>query len=186
MLRDLSVILVVDVESTGRSPSGDSAPATGDQEIIEIGIASVDTGSLRIHQLDDLLVKPSLPRNAALAQISSSIPEQAAGGGLPFNEACRVIKRRYLAPDCTWASWTNCARAQFERQCKIQAVPYPFGHVHIDVSNLFALAHNLPEQLDIIPALEYAKLPIEGATNRAHHTARNVARLLISILERCR
>jgi len=77
-------------------------------------------------------------------------------------------------------------RAQFERQCKIQAVPYPFGHVHIDVSNLFALAHNLPEQLDIIPALEYAKLPIEGATNRAHHTARNVARLLISILERCR
>ena len=186
MLCDLSFILVVDVVSTGRAVSGDAVPPASEQgDIMEIGIASVDTGSLRIHQLDDLLVNPALARNAAIVDVPPDAPEPA-GGSLAFSEVCRIIKRRYLAPNCTWASWTNLARVALERQCKAQTIPYPFGPTHIDVGNLFALAHHLPQHVDVAEALERAKLPPEGSHQRAHHHARNVARLLISILQRCR
>jgi inhibitor of KinA sporulation pathway (predicted exonuclease) len=185
MLRDLSVILVVDVQSTSRAASDDGG-ASDPGEITEIGIASVDTGALRILQLDDLMVTPSQARHAVTAHAGAKIPEPAGASAVPFAEACRIMKRRYLAPDVAWASWTDLTRQRIERQCRSQAIPCPFSGTHITVSNLFALAHNLAQELGVPAAMEQAKLPLEAASPRAHHAARNVARLLISLLQRCR
>ena len=178
MLSDLSVILVVDIQSAGKA-----APDPG--EIIEIGIASVDTGALRIHQLDNLFVKPSQPRNGIRDEVTAP-PEPTAVSAVPYNEACRIIKRRYLAPEVTWASWTSCVRTRFERQCRAHAIPFPFNASHITVSNLFALAHQLPREVEIAEAMDLARLSAEGPATGSHHAARNVARLLISVLQTCR
>jgi inhibitor of KinA sporulation pathway (predicted exonuclease) len=186
MARDLSVILVVDVESTCWSAEGggaaDEAPPGQQSEIIEIGVAVVDTGSLRIQQCDDLLVKPAHSEVSAFCTQLTTLTPAQVNGGVPFVEACRVLKKRYAAQECSWASWGDYDRSQFERQCRVQTVAYPFGKTHLNVKNLFSLVHALPEELGMAEALAHAGLTLEGTHHRAHHDAKNIARLLIGLL----
>jgi inhibitor of KinA sporulation pathway (predicted exonuclease) len=185
MARDLSVILVVDVECTCWAPPGD--PPEGERsEIIEIGVAVVDTGSLRLQQCDDLLVKPTNSRVSAFCTELTTLRQEQVDAGMGFADACRVLKKRYAAQECTWASWGDFDRSQFERQCRLQAVPYPFGKSHVNAKNLYALAHALPAELGMAEALEREGLELEGTHHRAHHDAKNIARLLIALLKKYR
>lgn len=185
MARDLSVILVVDVESTCWAPPG-TPPAGELNEIIEIGVAVVDVGGLRIHQYDDLLVKPVRSQVSAFCTELTTLTQAQVAGGIAFAEACRILKKRYAAQECTWASWGDYDCSLFERQCKVQAVAYPFGKSHLNVKNLYSLVHNLPQELGMAQALAHAGLKLEGTHHRAHHDAKNVARLLIGLLQKYR
>jgi inhibitor of KinA sporulation pathway (predicted exonuclease) len=183
MARDLSMILVVDVEATcwlGDPPEGQQS------EIIEIGIAALDAGSLRIQQCDDILVKPTKSEVSAYCSELTTLTAEQVARGVTFAEACRVLKKRYQAQECTWASWGDFDRNQFERQCRLQSVAYPFGKTHLNVKNLFALAHGLPGEVGMEEAMEKMELILEGTHHRAHHDAKNIARLLIGLLQKFR
>lgn len=185
MARDLSVILVVDVESTCWAPPGTPPPGET-SEIIEIGVAAVDVGSLRIQQCDDLLVKPAASQVSDYCTELTTLTAEQVNGGISFAEACRILKKRYAAPECTWASWGDYDRSQFERQCRGQTVAYPFGKSHLNVKNLYALAHGLTGELGMAEALEREEMKLEGTHHRAHHDAKNIARLLIGLLGKFR
>jgi inhibitor of KinA sporulation pathway (predicted exonuclease) len=185
MARDLSMVLVVDVESTCWGPPGDP-PAGQQSEIIEIGVAAVDVGSLRIQQCDDVLVKPTHSTVSDFCTQKTTLTAAQVEKGVTFAEACRVLKKRYQAQECTWASWGDYDRSQFERQCRLHGVGYPFGKTHVNVKNLYALAHGLPAEVGMDEALAHAGLGLEGTHHRAHWDAKNIARLMIGLLQKLR
>jgi inhibitor of KinA sporulation pathway (predicted exonuclease) len=183
MARDLSSILVIDIESTCWEAD---PPAGQTTEIIEIGLVLLDTQSLTPIATDDLLVKPTQSQVSDFCTNLTTLTADQVNAGISFAEACKILKKKYLAQDRTWASWGDYDRAQFERQCKAQNVGYPFGRSHMSVKNLYALAHGLPHELGMAEALEHARLPLEGTHHRGHDDAKNIAKLLATLLGKFR
>ena len=179
MAKRLDSIIVVDVESTcweGNSPVGEES------EIIEIGYALLDTGSLEQTDNGSFLVCPTRSKvSLYCTELTTLIPE-AVEDGITFEEACRLLKTRFDSRSRTWASYGDYDRRQFERQCVSFGVAYPFGPTHLNVKNMFALVHCLPHEVGMDEALRILGLHLEGTHHRGIDDAKNVARILAALL----
>src|SRR5262249_36597324 len=108
--------------------------------------------------------------------------EQVAAG-IPFAEACRVLRQDYDSRERTWASYGDYDRRQFERQCTAWGVPNPFGQTHLNVKNLFALRHPLHHEVGTDAGLARLEIPLEGTHHRGGDDAWNIAAILARLLE---
>jgi inhibitor of KinA sporulation pathway (predicted exonuclease) len=102
--------------------------------------------------------------------------------GVPFREACALLQKQYGAKTRTWASYGDYDRRQFERQCQAENVPYPFGPTHLNVKNLFALAHRMSHEVGMDEALALLHRPLEGVHHRGGDDAWNIAAILGAVL----
>jgi inhibitor of KinA sporulation pathway (predicted exonuclease) len=180
MARKLDQILVVDIESTcweGAPPKGQEA------EIIEIGICTVDVQLLERLEKRSILVKPERSRVSPFCtELTTLTQKQLDKGGIPFAEACQILRKEYDSRDRAWASFGDYDRRQFERQCQSWDVTYPFGPGHINVKTLFALTHRLKREAGMAKALRLMSLPLEGTHHRAVDDAWNIAAILIDFM----
>jgi inhibitor of KinA sporulation pathway (predicted exonuclease) len=183
MARDLSRIVVVDVEAT----CWDGPPPKGQQnEIIEIGVCLLDVATLERTEKASLLVKPSRSEISPFCTELTTLTAADVGCGRTFAEACGELRDRYVAKERPWASFGDYDRRQFERQCAAFEVPYPFGPTHLNVKNLHALAAGLRHEVGLPDALAHWRLPLEGTHHRGHDDAWNVAAVLAQLLTRFR
>jgi inhibitor of KinA sporulation pathway (predicted exonuclease) len=81
-----------------------------------------------------------------------------------------------------WASYGDFDRRQFERECRLKQVPYPFGSRHLNVKTLFAIKHRLNEEIDMDKALALLGLKLIGTHHRGVDDAYNVARILYALI----
>lgn len=180
MARKLDQILVVDIEATcweGAPPKGQEA------EIIEIGICPVDVQSLERLEKRSILVRPERSRVSPFcAELTTLTQKQLDKEGIPFAEACRILRKDYDSRDRAWASFGDYDRRQFERQCQSGDVTYPFGPGHINVKTLFALTHRLKREAGMAKALRLMNLSLEGTHHRAVDDAWNIAAILIDFM----
>ncbi len=179
MAKKLDQILVIDVECTcweGDPPAGEF------REIIEVGVCSLDLDSLERVNKDSILVKPQNSRISQFCTKLTTLTEEQVDGGLTFQQACARLVKRYHSNERLWASYGDFDRRQFERQCRFQKVPYPFGPSHLNVKNLFALINGLPRELDMAENLELLGYPLEGTYHRGADDAWNIAAILASVL----
>lgn len=186
MARKLDKLLVVDIESTcwqGNPPPGQN------NEIIEIGITVVFMGDLSIEKSAHMMVQP---RNSKVSEFCTSLTtltQEMVDEGIPFEDACKRLRREYKSQERTWASWGDYDRRQFERQCgrkEFSAAKYPFGVTHLNLKNLFAVALGLDREVGMEKALEMLNLDLEGTHHRAVDDALNIARIACEILEKNR
>ena len=130
MARSLDVILVVDVESTcweGPPPPGQAS------EIIEIGLCTVDVGTLTRSEKRSIFVKPVQSEISEFCtSLTTLTPDMLAEAG-SLADAVKTLKKEFGSKDRLWASWGDYDRRQYERVCKAQNVGYPFGPSHLNV-----------------------------------------------------
>lgn len=179
MARLLDQVLVIDIEATcwdGPAPEGE------ENEIIEVGVATLDLASLERGEKESLIVRPERSRVSRFCTELTTLTQEQVDEGMPFADACDALKTRFRSRQRTWASFGDYDRRQFERQCASTGVAYPFGATHLNVKNLLALARGLGYEVGLARALKLLGLPLEGTHHRGHDDAWNVAAVLAGLL----
>ncbi len=175
----LDHLLVIDVESTcweGDAPEGQV------HEIIEIGVCVLDINSGERLTQQSILVKPERSLVSAFCTDLTTLTQSQVDQGISFERACRVLRRKYSAPNRVWASYGDYDRRQFEIQCAMSGIEYPFGPSHINIKNLFAIVYGLRREVGLVQALKTLDLPLEGTHHRGVDDAWNTAAILSRLL----
>lgn len=183
MAKKLDYLIVVDIESTCWEKI---IPTQEESEIIEIGICAVDIASGERLEKASLLVKPEKSKVSDFCTRLTTLTQAQVEQGITFQEACLILKQKYLAKERIWASYGNYDRRQFERQCQSRNISYPFGSRHINVKTLLAIIYALPDEIGMAQALDLLKLPLEGTHHRGGDDAWNIARILSELLLKTR
>ena len=180
MAKKLDKIIVVDVEATcwsGNPPDGMAS------DIIEIGICLLDVHTGEITDNRGIMVKPSRSTVSDFCTgLTTITPEMVETEGIAFKDALKILKSEYDSQSRIWASYGAYDLKQFQRQCSDLGVGYPFGPSHINVKSLFAVKHRLAHETGMAGALDILNLPLEGTHHRGVDDARNIAKILYSIL----
>jgi len=179
MAKQLDRIIVIDVESTCWEGT---APAEQVSEIIEIGVAPLDIFSGRQLEKESILVRPEHSTVSKFCTRLTTLTREVVESGISFQDACILLREKYLTRKRTWASYGDYDRRQFKRQCRLYEIAFPFGPSHINVKNLFAIVNGLPREVGMAEALRYLNLPLEGTHHRAEDDSWNIARLLSQLI----
>ncbi len=179
MAKKLDQIIVVDIESTCWEAA---IPAGQESEIIEIGVCTVDIASGRRLEKESILVKPERSKVSQFCTQLTTLTQAQVDQGIPFPEACSILKNKYLSQQRVWASYGDYDRRQFERQCQSRYVSYPFGSRHINVKSLLAIIHALAQEVGMAKVLKLLNLPLEGTHHRGGDDAWNIAGILSELL----
>lgn len=161
-------------------------PPGQESEIIEIGVCMLDVQSGKRLSRNAVLVKPERSMVSAFCTQLTTLTQEQVEEGLSFQEACSTLQREYTSKEHTWASWGDYDRRQFQRQCEMSRVAYPFGATHINVKNLFALIYGLPHEVGVQTAFEILGLQPEGIHHRGVDDAWNIALILSTLIMRGR
>lgn len=177
--KDLSKVLIVDVEATcweGQPPGGQV------NEIIEIGCALFDLNEGKTKS-KGILVKPAFSQVSEFCTHLTTITQALLDDqGIPFPDAVAQLRNDFGAFEVTWGSWGDYDRKQFDKNCALYNVRYPFGPTHLNVKNLFALKHRLPKELGMEQALNFSRLPLIGTHHRGVDDAVNIASLFKTLV----
>ncbi len=183
MAKKLDQIIVVDIESTCWK---DAPPAGEESEIIEIGICPIDISSGQRLEKESILVKPEHSKVSEFCTKLTTLTQAQVNQGITFQQACSILKKKYLSKERVWASYGDYDRRQFERQCQSFKISYPFGTRNLNVKSLFAIIHALPQEVGMEQALELLNLPLEGTHHRGGDDAWNIAAILSELLLQAR
>jgi inhibitor of KinA sporulation pathway (predicted exonuclease) len=180
LTRRYDQIIVIDIECT----CWEKSPPQGEEsEIIEIGLCRLRLPGGERFGKRSLLVKPERSSVSPFCtQLTSLTPEQI-DQGMSFREACAYIQKEYKTRQRVWASYGDYDRQQFERQCALSNVPYPFSPTHLNIKTLFTLLRGMRHDMGMADALTLAGLPLEGRHHRGDDDAWNTAALLGLLLD---
>ena len=179
MAKKLDQLIVIDVESScweGSTPKGQIS------DIIDIGICIIDIDSGQRLEKVSILVKPEHSSLSEFCSKFTHLTQEQVNKGISFKEACSLLKIKYLTKKRTWASYGDYDRLQFDKQCKLYNVEYPFSSTHINIKNLFAIKKKLHQEVGMLKALEILNLPHEGLHHKAIDDAWNIGNILLEIL----
>lgn len=183
MARKLDQILVIDIEATcweGELPNGQ------ENEIIEVGICTLDLATLERRERASYLVRPERSKVSEFCTRLTTLTQEQVDGGISFREVCSILKKQYHSKERAWASYGDYDRSQFDRQCRASGIGYPFGPSHLNIKNLYALMNGLPNEIGMVDALKALSLPLEGTHHRGVDDAWNTAPILAHLLGRQR
>jgi inhibitor of KinA sporulation pathway (predicted exonuclease) len=171
-------LLIVDLEATcwERNP-----PAP--HEIIEIGAVAYEMGRGPLAEFQTF-VRPRLkPILSPFCTRLTSIRQKDVEGAPPFPEALEALScwAEAYAP-YTLAAWGNYDRGQFQDDCRLHRVVYPFG-AYLNIKTAFARLVNC-RPCGMARALHLAGLTLEGTHHRGIDDVRNIARLVDYLVAR--
>jgi inhibitor of KinA sporulation pathway (predicted exonuclease) len=179
MAKRLDQILVVDVEATcweGSPPPGQT------NEIIEIGLVTLDVATAQRLTKRSILVRPHGSKVSEFCTKLTTITPEMVESGITLKEACRIIRDEYDGANRLFASWGDYDRRQFERQCKDAGISYPFGPTHLNVKNLCAILLGCSHEFGVPEGCAKLGLPFEGTHHRGDDDAWNIAGVLGKLL----
>ena len=179
-LKSLDKVLVIDVEACcwkGNPPTGMY------NEIIEIGICTLDCKTKEIEDKTSIIIKPTFSEISYFCtELTTLTPEYIEEKGIVFFDACKFIKEKFKSNTRAWFSWGDYDRTAFEKNCKLLNVQYPFRNTHFNLKTLFAIKYGLKEELGVQGALEKIGMEFEGQQHRGDSDAYNISRILTKIL----
>jgi inhibitor of KinA sporulation pathway (predicted exonuclease) len=174
--------LVIDLEAT----CCDANEFARDQmEIIEIGAVIADGQTFKAVDEFQTFVRPV--RNAVLTDFCRQLTgiEQAnvdAASG--FAEAMsRLTEWMQTCPPAVFCSWGDYDRKQFERDCALHEVAWPFGIHHVNLKKCYAERFRLNRGDGFGAVLKKHDLTFEGWPHRGIDDARNIVRVLPIIFQ---
>jgi len=130
-----------------------------------------------------IIVRPELSEISAFcSELTTLTSEYVELEGISFKQACNTLRNEYLSQSRPWASFGAYDLRQFQRQCAVTGVAYPFGPSHINVKTLFALKKKLAHEQGMAGALAILDIPLEGTHHRGVDDAKNIAKILNWIL----
>jgi inhibitor of KinA sporulation pathway (predicted exonuclease) len=172
--------LVVDIEAT--CWDGYDAPDGQENEVIEIGVCTLDLATLDIGEAESILVKPTHSEISPFCtQLTTITPDMVAEHGVSFAEACSQLETRFNSRNRLWCSWGSWDFKMMRDQCKRREVRYPFSDKHANLKRIYADAQK--NRIGLKAALEALAIPLEGTHHRGNDDARNAARALVALLQ---
>lgn len=169
---------VVDVEAT----CWEGEPPPGEQnEIIEIGLTTIDLDNWRRLEKHRVLVRPEHSEVSPFCTELTGLTASEVSAGVSFEEACNVLVTQYQTDKNPWASWGDYDRKQFLRQCEAYGVTYPFGEVHVNAKARFTDVRGLRRRPGMARALELAGLPLQGRHHSGADDAWNIGALVVQL-----
>lgn len=183
MAKDLSKILIIDLEATCWERETER-PSKEVQEIIEIGIAEVDLKKRIITRNEGILIKPQFSTVSEFCtKLTTITPELLETQGISYPEALEKLKKDY-GPlySFGWGSYGDFDREMFKQNDALYKVSAGLGRTHLNVKNLFALKHKISREVGLSQALNILKLELEGTHHRGLDDAKNIAKILLTLL----
>jgi len=174
----LDKIVVVDLETT----CWEKRQRDQIMEAIEAGICLLDIGSGEITQRQSILIRPVYSVVSEFCTRLTTLTQEVVETGIEFREACMKLEDEYQTKKRVWASYGDFDRRQFERECRLKNVSYPFGSRHINIKTLFGIKHRLAEEIDMDKALAVLGFELIGTHHRGVDDAYNAARILYTLL----
>lgn len=169
-------IIIIDLEATcwqGAVPSGQQ------NEIIEIGLAVLDTETGVISQNKGILIKPQRSSVSPFCtELTTITPDLLDKNGVSFEEAVDLLINEYNPDLYTWASYGQYDLNMLTKQCKSFGISYPMGEEHINVKEHFAEKFGLKRSTGMNGALQLLNIPLEGTHHRDIDDAKNIAKIL--------
>lgn len=177
MTQRMERLLIADVEATcwGSAEERGYSP----QEIIEIGLAAVDLRSLMVVDTGGIYLKPEMSEVSEFCTNLTGLTETDVAGGHSLREACLLLRGVHGSNKMAWASWGNFDRKQFQRECALKMVLYPFTDTHFNLKAWFAATRGLSQQVGMAKALGICGLSLEGRHHCGTDDAANIARIFI-------
>lgn len=173
-------IIIIDLEA---SCWQGSVPQGQENEIIEIGLAVLDTVSGEISQNQGILVQPQRSTISPFCTELTTITQELLDDkGISFEEAIEKLVDEYRPDEYTWASYGQYDLNMLKRQCKSFGITYPMGQQHINVKTTFAEVYGLEKPTGMNDALHILNIPLEGTHHRGVDDAKNIAKILNWIL----
>lgn len=179
----LDQVVVIDIEATCWEKS---TPPGQENEIIEIGICTLDIKTGERIDRDALLVKPVKSKVSEFCTQLTSLTQAQVDKGIRFDRACSILRKKYSTKGRIWASYGDYDRRMFEKQCAERGVAYPFGSSHINIKSLYAMLMGLDRELGLSQVLQQLDIQFEGHPHRGIDDAWNEALILSHLLERVR
>lgn len=179
--RKLDKLVVVDLEAT----CWDNEEERGNQkqEIIEIGACFLNLKTMEPEKKRSYLIRPRYSSISSFCtELTTITTELLEKYGQYFDEAINTFKKDFGIKHRTWCSWGAYDRVQFERNCRLYKVKYPFGRNHFNLKNLYSLRFSLSDELGMAKALEHAGIELEGTHHRGCDDAWNIAKLAAKVL----
>jgi inhibitor of KinA sporulation pathway (predicted exonuclease) len=176
-MRDPSLCLVIDLEATCWK---DMPPPQPNSEIIEIGIAEIDTKTKVITATESMIICPANSKISDFCTELTSITQVQVDSGITLSDACRLLRQRYNSRNCFWASYGSSDERALRRECAAKSVTYPMSHSYINVKAM--VEFQFGELLGLHEALDRTGLGFQGRPHRGVDDAYNTARLLLHLL----
>lgn len=168
--------LIIDLEAT--CCSFNSFPRE-EMEIIEIGAVLMDS-DLNIKSEFSTFIKPKLhPTLTDFCKELTTITQEDVDNAPDFKKAMMKLDEWvFMNSDngYIFCSWGNYDKNQFQRDCSLNGVEYPFGH-HINIKKRFANKRG-GKPCGLGKALKKVGMTFEGTAHRGIDDARNMARLM--------
>ena len=169
-------IIIIDLEATCWQSA---VPQGQENEIIEIGLAVLDTQTGEITKNQGILIRPQRSSVSLFCTELTTITQDLLDkNGVPFEEAVNQLIDQYSPDLYTWASYGQYDLNMLKKQCKSFGVPYPMADEHINVKTHFAEKFGLVKPTGMNGALELLNIPLEGTHHRGIDDAKNIAKIL--------
>lgn len=183
MVMKLDQVVVIDIEATCWEKS---APEDQQNEIIEIGICTLDIQTGERLERESILVKPIKSKVSKFCTALTSLTQDQVDKGLRFDRACAVLRKKYGTKRRIWASYGDYDRRMFEKQCEERGIKYPFGTTHLNIKSLYAMLMGLPREVSLTHALANLNIEFEGRPHRGIDDAWNEALILSNLIHKIR
>jgi inhibitor of KinA sporulation pathway (predicted exonuclease) len=180
---NLKNLLVVDVEATCWEKSDKTS---GQSEIIEFGITTLNLESLEVSRSDGVFVKPTTSVVSPFCTRLTTLTPETVKDAPSFKDACGEIQKVFETDEHPWASWGDYDRKQVERQCAREHVENPFKGKHLNLKLMFAIAFKLKKEYGMAAALAHLGMDLWGTHHRGMDDSKNIANLAIAMFKKLR
>lgn len=155
------------------------------QEIIEIGLTTVDLRDMRIVAVRSIPIIPTMSSISPFCTELTGWTEAALKKqGVDFEEAIRRLSEKYGSKNRLLVSDSAGDRKFMDWQCAMFGKASPFGDDELNVSVLFSLYTGQFENITLEAKLEKLGLKFEGRPHRADSDSLNIARLMVELKRR--
>lgn len=163
----------------GQFPEGEQ------QEIIEVGLTTVDLHDMRILAVRSIPIIPTLSNISPFCtQLTGWTEAKLRKQGVPFEEAYRRIVEKYGAKSRLLVSDSAGDRRFFDWQSAIIGKTSPFGEDELNVTVLWSIYTGIFENVTLEAKLEKLGLRFKGIPHRADADSENMALLLAELKRR--
>jgi inhibitor of KinA sporulation pathway (predicted exonuclease) len=151
-------------------------------EIIEIGICTINLETLERSEKRSIVVKPMHSSISEFCTELTGWTQADVDAGISFAEACKILERDYQSHTRTWLSWGEYDRKQLERESTAKGVRNPAGKHHTNAKAAFGKTYNHGKKMGMTQALELLEWPLEGRHHNGADDAWNIARIVAEML----
>ena len=177
------ITAVIDLEATCTDKN--EFPAH-EMETIEIGVAIVDTSTLKIIDKHQQYIRPMLhPTLTEFCTKLTGITQKKVDDALWFHLGLANVSEFFIKHKVTdWCSWGDYDREQLKRDCKRHEIGYPAVlHNHFNLKVKFSQELGTKRRYGLKRALQRLNMEFEGSPHSGVDDAYNTARIYIELIK---